>query len=176
MYSSEEVLRIEVPLVAFEPPHFGAFFNKHSPSPFEPFTDRRRKNHIKSLFLVQEDYKGHHHYRHNYSAVKIPNTIANLTAVETISITANIETLPNSLCRLKKLQLLDLTGCYNILSIPSEVLAMPNLKIKIGEVISPASEVAVIPIPKKGISKDQFSVLADRNKGKISQLIIHQEC
>ena len=76
---------------------------------------------------------------------------------------------------MKKLELLDLTGCYTILKIPSEILAMPNLKIKIGNVISPASEVVFIKIPERGISGDIFSVLSDVNKRTISQLIIHQE-
>ena len=52
---------------------------------------------------------------------------------------------------------------------------MPNLKIKIGHVISPASEVVVIKIPKRELvgDRDRFGVLSSGNK--ISQLIIHQE-
>ena len=56
-----------------------------------------------------------------------------------------------------------------------ETLAMPNLKIKIGNVISLGSEVVVIKVPKRGISADIFCVLSDANIRQISQLIIHQE-
>ena len=90
--------------------------------------------------------------------------------MEDITIRACIEILPNSLCNLKKLLLLDLSGCYNILSIPAEVLAMPHLKIKIGNVITSASEVVVIKVPSRGISPAIFY----GNKRNISQLIIHQ--
>ena len=33
-------------------------------------------------------------------------------------------------------QVLDLTGCYYLLSVPNAILQMPQLKIKIGDVIS----------------------------------------
>ena len=113
--------------------------------------------------------------RDDPSGLTIPDTIPNLTELESLSIRAFVETLPKSLCNLKKLEFLDLTGCYTILTIPSEILAMPNLKIKVGDVISPASEVVVIKIPRYKIDPDIFSVLSDGNKQKIWHLLIHQE-
>ena len=46
----------------------------------------------------------------------IPETISRLGAVETI--------IPVALSKLNNLKLLDFTGCYNLLSIPEEILEM----------------------------------------------------
>ena len=177
MYSAEATLRISVPRYVQSPLH-----DETRLSCFDGFLDDSRKTHIKQLIIEQEAYLGYRHY-HGYerpfygpcSIVTIPDTIAILTELETICITAHIETLPKRLCTMKKLKLLDLTGCYNILSIPSEILSLPNLKIQIGSVLSPASEVLVIGVPKRGISMDIFSLLSGGNNRKISQLIIHQD-
>ena len=163
MYNEEETLRIQLPSWSI------------NTASFSKFTDESTKKHIKTLIIVQEKYHGYHRCLDINAVLRIPDTIGNLTELESISITAWIETLPNSLCTLQKLRILDLSGCYNILSIPSEVLAMPTLKIKIGHVISPASAVLVITVPQKGISNDTFAVLSGGNKANISQLIIHQE-
>ena len=143
MYSEEETLRIELPEQYVDS------------SLFDVFTDATRKNHIKHLVIVQKYYDGYNLYNDD-SLVIIPGTISHLTEVESITIRAKIETLPRSLCSLKKLELLDLTGCYNIESIPSEVLTMPNLKIKIGDTTTPASEVVIITVPERAISSDIF--------------------
>ena len=113
--------------------------------------------------------KGYDCYQRSFyfPDVTIPDTIINLAEVETITIRASVQTLPTNVANLKKLQLLDLTGCYSILSLLSELLAMHKLKIKIGNVISPASEV-VITHSREDISHAISSVLSDRNKGKIS--------
>ena len=146
-----------------------------TPESFSEFHDENRKN-IKKLIIVQQNYY-YYYQRCQFlsSAITIPDMITHLTEVTSITIRALVESLPKCLCNLKKLELLDLTGCYNILSIPSDILAMPNLKIRIGNVISPTSEFIVIKIPKRRISSDIFSVLSNRNKRNISQLIIHQE-
>ena len=157
MYSEEETLRIEL---------------DHYISSFDDF---HNDNQIRNLILMQKGYYCYQRYRNLSSFVTIPDTIANLREVESITLRVKIEILPKSLCNLTKLRLLVLSGCYNILSIPSEVLAMPNLEIKLSAVISPASEVIVIQIPSRGISPAIFSVLSSGNKRKISQLIIHQE-
>ena len=99
---------------------------------------------IQTLKIIKPNYNC---YQHFADVVNLSDFIANFTEVRIISITAPIVTLPINLCTLQKLVLLDLSGCYNILSIPSEVLAMPSLNIKIGTVISPASQVIGIKIP-----------------------------
>ena len=162
MYSEEETLKVELPYEGIPPAPFTAFINQNQKT-------------IKQLIIEQKDYYCYQRCRSVSSVVTIPDTITNLREVERITISALVETLPKSLCNLKKLELLDLTGCYNILSIPPEILAMSNLTIKIGTVISPASEVVVIKIPRRGISRDIFRVVSSGNKRKISQLIIHQE-
>ena len=153
-------MRIQLPWININPTLFNKFIDKTT-------------QYTEILVIEQQGYRGYEHNRLDSSIVAIPDTIANLTEVKSISISAWIETLPKSLSQLKKLELLDLTGCYNIQ--PPEVLAMPNLKVKIGDVTSLASEVFVIRVPSKGISKDLLSVLSDDNKGKISQLIINPE-
>ena len=163
MSTEEETLRIELP------------YKDIPSSVFDVFTDETRKNAITHLILVQKDYHRYKIYIAYLELVTIPETISNLTQLESINIQARIKTLPNSLCKLPKLKLLDLSGCYTILSIPLEVLSMPNLKIKTGDTITPASEVIIIKVPRKGMPADIFSVLADENKMNISQLIITQE-
>ena len=163
MYTEEETLRIELPRYDI------------SSSLFDVFTDETRKNATKNLIIVQNDYSGYKWDVPGDEVVTITETILNLAQLESITIQARIKTLPISLCKLPKLKLLDLSGCYDILSIPPEVLAMPNLKIKIGDTITPASEVFIIKVPKKGISSEIFSALADENKMNISQLIVTQE-
>ena len=155
MYTEEETLRIELPRYDI------------SSSFFDVFTEETRKNATKNLIIVQ-DYNGYHWYVQGDEVVTITETILNLAQLESITIQARIKTLPISLCKLPKLKLLDLSGCYNILSIPPEVLAMPNLKIKIGDTVTPASEVFIIKVPKKGISSEIFTALADENEMNIS--------
>ena len=75
----------------------------------------------------------------------------------------------------EELKLLDLTGCYNLPSIPPELFAMTLLKIKIGDLLTSASEVVIIRVPRTGIPSDIFSVLSEENSTKITQVIIHQE-
>ena len=95
---------------------------------------------IKSLIIQQDNY---HRYAPDYlyrgHLVSIPETISRFVAVETIKINACITELPVALSQLNNLKLLDLTGCYNLSSIPEEILEMKDLKIKIGEIISRAS-------------------------------------
>ena len=69
---------------------------------------------IKQLIIVQKGNDSYQHYKDFTSFITIPDTIANLAEVESITITSRIETLPKSVCNLKKLELLDLTGCHNI--------------------------------------------------------------
>ena len=163
MYLEEETLRVKLPC---EGPTQKLVYTLSA----QTLTTR-----IKSLMIVQPSYSYYGCYEQENMLLTIPDTIINLTDLEAITITAFVKTLPRCLSQLPKLQLLDLSGCYNILSIPAEVLAMPNLKIKIGEVITPASEVVIIKIPKHGISADIFTVLSDTNAKRFSQVIIHQE-
>ena len=110
-----------------------------------------------------------------YSAprlVIIPETINRLVAVETIKINAFIRELPVALSKLNNLKLLDLNGCYNLLSIPEEILEMKYLKIKNGDIISKASQIVFITVPLNGITP--FSKILSVNKKKIEQLIIRQ--
>ena len=105
--ASEDTLRIQLPVQV-------------TTTSFDAFCADTRNN-IKHLIIEQEFYYRHHRDENIFFVVTIPDTIANLTEVESIAITAKVETLPISLCQLKKLELLDLSGCYNILSIPSEI-------------------------------------------------------
>ena len=127
MSSKEDSLRIELRSCYIER------------SSFDVFTNETRKNDIKHLTIVQKDYYGYNIPLDNSCSVTIPDTISTLSELESITIRPCIETLPNTLCQLTKLEILDLSECYNILSIPPEVLTMPNLKIKIGEIITPGS-------------------------------------
>ena len=163
MHTEEETLRIDLP------------WNDVSSFSFDAFTNENRKNQIQHLVIVQECYRRHECHPLESTFHTIPDTIINLTELETISITANLDTLPKCLCTLKKLKLLDLTGCYNIQSISAEVRAMHNLRIKFGDSISPASAVVVIGVPRQETCTDIFRVLSSDNKGQLSQLIIHQE-
>lgn len=160
MYSEDETLLIHLP-------------RRHVPqSLFDHFSGTSRL--IKSLVIVQENPCSFDPSTYPSSFVTIPETLANLTDLESISISAYVRTLPECLCTLPNLHLLDLNGCYDSLSISSEVLAMPNLKIKIGDLIVPASEVIVIEVPNSGVPNDIFAALSDLNNGKISHIIIHQ--
>ena len=96
-------------------------------------------SHIKLLIIEQVNYFRHREVDEQF--VIIPETISRLVAVETIMINACIIELPVALAKLKHLRLLDLTGCYNLLSIPEEILEMKELKIKIGDIIARASQV-----------------------------------
>ena len=92
--------------------------------------------------IQQDEYDGYvPDYYVPTSLVTIPETIRRLVAVETIKINACINELPVVLSKLNNLKLLDLTGCYNLLSIPEEILEMKELKIKIGDIIARASQV-----------------------------------
>lgn len=71
-----------------------------------------------------------------------------------------MEALPNCLSQLKKLRYLDLSECYSLSEIPSEILAMPNLMIKFGNVVTPAAEVALLRLPKWKKKPTMFSVLS----------------
>ena len=130
--------------------------------------------HIKSLIIQQDNYD---RYIPGYSSdrlVIIPETISRLIAVETIKIHACITELPVALSKLNNLKLLDLTGCYNLLSIPEEILEMKDMNIRIGESISRASEVVFITVPSIGIITEVFSAIRTAKEKKIEQLIIHQ--
>ena len=133
-------------------------------------------NTIANLVIEQQRYFNYAKSNFRSTIVQIPHTIENLTEVRHIRIQASIETLPKTLSLLKKLEVLELTGCYTLLSITQEIIDMPNLKIKIDNVISPASKVLLIGVPQRGVAPDIFSNLSDEIKNrKISQLIIHQE-
>ena len=163
MHSEQKVLQIEiVPPVSYH--DFDRVIDENS-------------NNITKLVIVQKDYTAESERNPFFIQyfVSIPDTVAKLTELQSVSISARIETVPICLCTLKKLELLDLTGSYNLLKIPSAVLALPNLKIKTGTVISPASEVLLIGVPKHGISNRLFSVLSNKRIRKFSQLIIRQE-
>ena len=95
----------------------------------------------------------------------IPETIRRLVAVETIKINACIGELSIAISKLNNLKLLDLSGCYHLLSIPEEVFEMKDLKSKIGEVV-------FIPVPLTGITQEAFSKTMSVNKKKIEKLII----
>ena len=77
---------------------------------------------VTSLIIRQAQYDVYVPYYSNDKSVIIPETISRLVAVETIKINACIEELPVALSKLTNLQLLNLTGCYNLLSIPDEIL------------------------------------------------------
>ena len=79
-------------------------------SDFEAFTDTKRMTDIKNVIILQKDYGAYKKSRNPSSIVSIPDTITNLPEVQSISITAYVETLRKCLCRLQKLELLDLSG------------------------------------------------------------------
>ena len=109
-------------------------------SPGFSVIERCDVSHIKSLIIQQDNYDRYVVHSYNDLIVIMPKTISRLDAVETIKINACIEELPLALSKLNNLKLLDLTGCYNLLS-PKVILKMKDLKIKIGDIISRASEV-----------------------------------
>ena len=155
MYCEEETLRIDLA----------------KSRSFDLFTDLTLKKRLKLLIIKETFYHNYQTYGCKRSCITIPDTIVNLSGLECICIRARVTTLPNSLSRLKKLMMLDLSGCYNILSIPSQVLGMRNLKIKIDDIICPASEVVIIRVPSKRISADLFSVLSGRNIRRLHSLL-----
>ena len=131
---------------------------------------------VKYVIIHQEGYENYEKLDcSNSKLVTIPETISRLIAVETIKINACIKELPVGLSKLNNLKLLDLTGCYNLLSIPEEILKMNELKIKIGDVISRASEVLFIPVPLDGITPEVLSTIRTAKEKKIKQLIIRQQ-
>ena len=128
---------------------------------------------FKYLVIHQEGYE---HYENTHSSinsisVNIPETISRLVAVEHITICACIEELSAEISQLVNLKVLDLTGCYNLLSISESIREMPNLKIKIGDVLSEASDVVFIALPGIGIIHSVFSAISSHNT---EQLFIHQ--
>ena len=110
-----------------------------------------RKLHLEKLYNQHREL-----YADQSSEAIIPISIANFTEVESISINARMEALPNCLSQLKKLRYLDLTECYSLSEIPSEILAMPDLMIKFGKVVTPAAEVALLRLPKHKINLTSF--------------------
>ena len=161
-YSSEETLRIEIPECITD--RTGQEF-----SVIETYDT----SHIKSLIIQQADYDRYEAFS-CIRLVIIPETISKFVAVETIKINACIEELPVELSKLTNLKLLDLTGCYNLLSIPEAILEMKDLKIKIGDIISKASEILFIEVPLTGITQEVFSEIRSAKETKIEQLIIRQ--
>ena len=162
MDKHDETLRIKLPLFRGTAMHQAfSVIEKCDASP------------IKSLIIQQAQYDRYVQYSVP-RLVSIPETIRRLVAVETIKINACITELPVALSKLSNLKLLDLSGCYNLLSIPNELLEMKDLKIKIGDVISRASEVVFITVPRTGITSEVFSAIYSTKEKKIEQLIIRQ--
>ena len=162
-YSSEETLRIQLP-----------FFTNNGNGHDFSVIGKCDGSHIKSLIIQQAFYD---RYIPGYSSdrlVTIPETISRLVAVETIKINACIRELPVALSKLTNLKLLDLSGCYNLLSIPDEILKLKDLKIKNGDIISRASEVVFIEVPPWRITPKVFSKIRTAKEKKIKQLIIRQ--
>ena len=127
---------------------------------------------IKSLIIQQDKYDRYEDLFSDSRLVIIPETISRLVALETITITACITELPVALTKLNNLKLLDLTGCYNLLSVPDEIVEMKDLKIKIGDTISRASEILFINVPLTRITPEVFSKITTAKEKKIEQLII----
>ena len=143
-YSSEHTLLIEIPRYPHSHEITQAF------SAIEKYM--KRTNNISSL----------------------PPAITRLTSLEHIRISSYITELPTILSQLTHLKLLDLTGCHHLFTIPDELHNMPGLKIKIGDIISRASEVVFIAVPGSGIKSSVFSVISSRSERKIEQVVIHQ--
>ena len=162
-YSAEETLRIQLP-------------SRTRNGTDQEFSVLAKcdASHIKSLIIQQDKYDRYQYYYSRDQLVIIPETISRFVAVETITINAFITELPVALSKLTNLKLLDLTGCYNLLSIPEEILEMKDLKIKIGGIISRASEVVFITVPLYRITPEVFSMIKSANKKRIEQLIIRQ--
>ena len=152
-YSSEETLRIVLP----------EYTSNGTDKKFSIKTCK--ESHIKSL-IIQQDYydKYERDYYDGNRLVIIPETISRFVAVETIKISACIEELPLALSKLSHLKLLDLSGCYNLLSIPEDILKMKDLKIKSGDIISRAPEVVFIKVTPTGITQEAFSMIRSANK------------
>ena len=132
-------------------------------------------SHVKSLIIQQDNYDGNVPRSNDDSRlVVIPETISRLAAIETITINAYVEELPVALSKLSNLKLLDLSGCYNLLSIPEQILEMKDLKIKIGPITSRASDILFITVPSTGIRPEVFSKISSANTKKLEQLTITQ--
>ena len=132
-------------------------------------------SHIKHLLIHQEGYSCYETVPSPFfSPVIIPDTINKFAAVETIKIKACITELPVALSELTNLKLLDLSGCYNLMSIPDAVYRMRNLKIKVGHTLSEASKVIFITVPRTGIKPSDFSRIFFTAQQDIEQLVIHQ--
>ena len=73
-------------------------------SSFDGFTDMNN-DYVNNLIILQDKYNSYERYtfESNASVVTIPETITQLTQLESISITARIETLPKCLCELQRL-------------------------------------------------------------------------
>ena len=169
VYSPEESLQIELPRFAST----SKLELREQDTQAFSVIEQGDVSRIKSLVIHQD---GYYHYEHidSHLSVIIPEIIGTLTAVETISISACVEGLPTQLSRLTNLRLLDLSGCYNLLSIPECVQEMTNLKIQIGDVVSEASAVVFIDIPRTGITTSILSVISSSKSKNIEQLIIGQ--
>ena len=161
-YSSEETLRIKL----------SEYIDDRTGQEFSVI-EKCDASHIKSLIIEQYNYDRYENSP-DLRLVIIPGTVSRLVAVETIKITAYITELPVCLSELNNLRLLDLTGCYNHLSIPEEILKMKDLRIKIGGIISKASEVVFITVPLNGITQEVFSEISSAQEKEIEQLIIRQ--
>ena len=135
--------------------------------------ERADPSQIRDFAIHQEGYNCYKRYSHVHLVI-IPEVIKRLIAVESITISACVEELPVALSELKNLKFLDLSGCYNLLSIPEIVQEMENLKIRIWDITSEASAVAFIPMPWNGITLSVFSFISSCKGRKIEQLIIRQ--
>ena len=162
-YSSEETLQIELP-----------WSTRNGTDQEFSVIEKCDASHVKSLIIQQDKYDTYVPDYYTYHLVIIPETISRLVAVETIKINACITELPMAISKLNNLKLLDLNGCYNLLSIPGEILKMKDLKITIGDIISRASEVVFISVPLNGITPEVFSKISSAKEKKIEQLIIRQ--
>ena len=159
-YSAEETLRIELP-----------WYTRNGTDQEFSIIEKCDVSHIKSLNVQQDHYDGYLQYYYYYvrnSLVLIPETISRLVALETIKIDACIEELPVALSKLANLKLLDLSSCYNLLSIPDEILEMKDLKIKIGDVTSRASEVVFVKVPKTESQQKSFQRLDQLKKRRLN--------
>ena len=129
-------------------------------------------SHIKYLVVHQEGYTCYETSPSPFfSTVIIPDTITKFAPVETIKINAFITELPVALSELTNLRLLDLTGCYNLLSIPAPLRRMKNLKVKIGDIISRVSRVVFITVPRIGIKPSDFSPIFLLRNGILNNLL-----
>ena len=107
--------------------------------------------------------------------VVIPANITRLAELETITICACIEELPALLSEFRNLKLLDLTECYTLLFVPEVIYHMPNLKIKIGPIVSSATTLSIIGVPWTEITPDVFFPISSAKPSDIQHIIIRQK-